>query len=180
NKNLFLDRRAFLNSYDYSKDLNGKYLAAILDAVTPVCGGINLEYYFSKVDNHRLGAGTKLPHNVISLIGVANGLEGDLRTGLPAQMLDIHESLRLLIVVEHFPEVVLQVIQRKDATYEWFKNYWVHLVVVHPETRKLYRFRNHSWEDYEPTTEKLPITDDLEEILANSTESLPIYLLKSS
>lgn len=38
----------------------------------PVCGGINLEYYFSRVDNQKLGAGTKLPHNVMGLFGVAN------------------------------------------------------------------------------------------------------------
>jgi len=49
-KGLFLDRRSFLNSFDYRVDPNGDYLFNILKAAAPVCGGINLEYYFSRVD----------------------------------------------------------------------------------------------------------------------------------
>ena len=64
-KGLFLDRRSFMNSYDYQIDLDGKILTNIMKPLGPVCGGINLEYYFSRVDNHKLGAGTKLPHNVM-------------------------------------------------------------------------------------------------------------------
>ncbi|TAE61589.1 MAG: DUF2309 domain-containing protein, partial [Bacteroidetes bacterium] len=105
-KGLFLDRRSFLNSYDYRVDPEGKYLAGILNAAAPVCGGINLEYYFSRVDNQKLGAGSKLPHNVMGLFGVANGIDGDLRPGLPSQMIEVHDPVRLMVLVEHFPEVV--------------------------------------------------------------------------
>ncbi len=45
-KKLFLDRRAFMNSFDYEVDPEGKYLLNILKAAAPVCGGINLEYFF--------------------------------------------------------------------------------------------------------------------------------------
>ena len=48
-------------------------LTRILSAVVPVCAGINLEYYFSHVDNSGIGCGTKLPHNVASLLGVMEG-----------------------------------------------------------------------------------------------------------
>lgn len=178
NKHLYLDRRSFLNSYDYQKDLDGKYLLGILNAVAPVCGGINLEYYFSKVDNHRLGAGSKLPHNVIGLIGVTNGLEGDLRTGLPAQMLNIHDPVRLLIVVEHFPEVVLDVIQKNTATYNWFVGHWIHLAVIHPETKKLFYFSNNKFEPYEPVTQNLPIIENLTKVFEKNSENLPISLLQ--
>ncbi len=58
-KHLFLDRRSFLNSFDYRVDPEGKYLLNILKAAAPVCGGINLEYFFSRVDNQKLGAGIK-------------------------------------------------------------------------------------------------------------------------
>ena len=50
-KGLFLDRRAFLNSYNYKTDLNGDLLVGVMKPLGPVCGGINLEYYFSRVDN---------------------------------------------------------------------------------------------------------------------------------
>jgi uncharacterized protein len=141
-KDLFLDRRAFMNSYNYKVDPEGKYLFNILKAAAPVCGGINLEYYFSRVDNQKLGAGTKLPHNVMGLFGVANGIDGDLRPGLPSQMIEVHDPIRMLFIVEHFPAVVLETIKKAPETYEWFINEWVHLVVVNPETRELYSFKD--------------------------------------
>lgn len=147
---VFLDRRAFMNSYNYATDPKGMYLEGILNAVAPVAGGINLEYYFSRVDNQQLGAGSKLPHNVVGLFGVSNGTDGDLRTGLPTQMIEVHDPLRLLVVVEHFPEVVLETIQRNKATYNWFHENWVYLVVIHPETKALYRFQKGEYVLYEP------------------------------
>ncbi len=119
-KGLFLDRRSFLNSYDYRVDTEGKYLFNILKAAAPVCGGINLEYFFSRVDNQQLGAGTKLPHNVMGLVGVANGMDGDLRPGLPSQMIEVHEPVRMFFIVEQFPDIVLSVIQQLYATYRAF------------------------------------------------------------
>jgi hypothetical protein len=177
NKHLFLDRRSFLNSYDYSQDPEGKYLLGILRAVAPVCGGINLQYYFACTDQHRLGAGSKLPHNVIGLVGVANGMDGDLRIGLPQQAIDIHDPLRLIVVVEHAPEVVLQTIQKEANTYQWFKNEWVRLVVIHPETKKLYLFKNETWEEYIPVTQNLPTTKNFGKIIEDTSENLPVYLL---
>jgi uncharacterized protein YbcC (UPF0753/DUF2309 family) len=84
-KGLFLDRRAFLNSYDYTTDPDGTILASVMRPIGLVCGGINLEYYFSRVDNIKMGAGTKLPHNVMGLFGVANSSDGDLRPGCPGK-----------------------------------------------------------------------------------------------
>src|SRR5205814_7659413 len=99
-RGLFLDRRAFLVSYDPSRDDDGAILARIMAAVVPVVAGINLEYYFSYIDPTGYGCGTKLPHNVTSLLGVMDGAQSDLRTGLPWQMVEIHEPTRLAIVVE--------------------------------------------------------------------------------
>ena len=177
NRHLFLDKRAFLNSYDYRIDPEGTYLFGILKAVAPVCGGINLEYYFSKVDNQRLGAGSKLPHNVIGLIGVANGMDGDLRTGLPQQMVDIHDPLRILITVEHFPGVVLRAIQTNQSTYEWFANDWVKLVCIHPDTRHAFVFREERFEFYAPITQAIQAVHDLDGLLESTGENLPVFLI---
>src|SRR5262249_19358316 len=60
-RGLFLDRRAFLNSYDPTQDdSEATILTRILQAAVPVCAGINLEYYFSYVDSPGYGCGTKL------------------------------------------------------------------------------------------------------------------------
>src|SRR5437762_965210 len=65
---LFLDRRAFLVSYDPVRDDDGAVLARIMEAAVPVVAGISLEYYFGYVDPTGYGCGTKLPHNVTSLL----------------------------------------------------------------------------------------------------------------
>lgn len=176
-KHLFLDRRAFLNSFDYTVDPEGKYLLGILRAVAPVCGGINLEYYFSRVDNYRLGAGTKLPHNVMGLIGVANGMDGDLRPGLPKQMIDIHDPVRLLVIVEHLPDVVLKTIQSHPPTYEWFINEWVHLVVLNPEDKSLHRFKDGAFIPYNTVAEQIETVKDLEHLFETTGDNLPVYTL---
>jgi len=176
-RGLFLDRRSFLNSFDYEVDPDGNYLLGILNAVAPVCGGINLEYYFSRVDNQQLGAGTKLPHNVMGLIGVANGIDGDLRTGLPSQMIEVHSPMRLLVIVEHFPEVVLKTIQTNPATYEWFLNSWVNLVAFHPVEKQFYQFANGVFVRYDFPQEQLMHIDDAMKFVTNESENLPVVEL---
>ena len=177
-ENLFLDRRAFMNSYDYTIDTEGNFLFNILKAAAPVCGGINLEYYFSRVDNLKLGAGTKLPHNVMGLIGVANGIDGDLRPGLPNQMVEVHDPLRLLMIVEHFPDIVLKTIQRTPELYEWFINEWIHLVVLEPGKKTLWRFSGGEYSEYKPIGNQLPIIENLDQIFENHQDNLPVYLIK--
>ncbi len=180
NDHLFLDRRSFLNSYNYELDPKGTFLLSIINAAAPVCGGINLEYYFSRVDNEKLGAGSKLPHNVMGLIGVANGFEGDLRPGLPIQMVEVHDPLRLMMVIEHDPEVVLKTIQINAGTYEWFIKEWVILCVINPLDGKVYRFQNGEFTLYAPLTKKLQsvVIEDLNEAIESTHENLPVYLLK--
>jgi uncharacterized protein YbcC (UPF0753/DUF2309 family) len=175
---VFLDRRAFLNSYHYANDMEGKYLEGILNAVAPVCGGINLEYYFSRVDNERLGAGSKLPHNVMGLIGVANGIDGDLQTGLPTQMVEVHEPLRLMAIVEHYPEVIIETIKRNPGTYEWFYNKWLYLVAIHPETKAIYVFENGEFIPYDLVPELIPNMQNMEKLFEKETDNLPISLLQ--
>jgi uncharacterized protein len=178
-EHLFLDRRAFLNSYDCSIDPDGTALLNTLKAAAPVCGGINLEYFFSRVDNHKLGAGTKLPHNVMGLVGVANGIGGDLRPGLPSQMIEVHDPVRLLIVVEHAPDVVLSTIQRDAATYEWFANGWVHLATVHPETREMFLFEEGTFRPYVPVAQELERVSDLTPIIESHEENMPVLILEN-
>ncbi len=147
-RRLFMDRRAFLHSYDPSKDPEGEILARVLSQVIPVCGGINLEYYFSSVDNSIYGAGTKLPHNVVGLLGVANGVEGDLRTGLPSQMIEVHEPARLLIAVEQTTAIIDQALKQIGPLKEWLDHQWVRLVAVNPSNRHPLLLTASGWEDF--------------------------------
>ena len=174
-KGLFLDRRSFLNSYDYSIDPKGDILFGVMKPVGPVCGGINLEYFFSRVDNQKLGAGTKLPHNVMGLFGVANGIDGDLRPGLPSQMIEVHDPVRLMVIVEHFPDVVLNVIQRTPEVYEWFINEWVNLTAVNPETKELFVFKAGKFYPYEPLQATVNTIQDITPVLEANEENISVY-----
>ena len=177
-KGLFLDRRAFMNSYDYNTDPDGKYLLNILKPAAPVCGGINLEYYFSRVDNQKLGAGTKLPHNVMGLFGLANGADGDLRPGLPVQMIEVHDPLRLLMIVEHYPGVILNCLQQSPETYEWFKNDWIKLVAVQPDKRTLFVFEKGIFLPYQTIKKAIEIQEVSEELFEKNIHNLPVFMMK--
>lgn len=134
---IFLDRRAFLISYDPTQDPEGKFLENVLLAVGPVGAGINLEYYFSTIDNERFGCSTKIPHNITGLFGVMEGTSSDLRTGLPKQMVEIHEPLRLQILVEAKTEVLGKIYERQPSIQELVGGGWVLLSAIDPETGEI-------------------------------------------
>jgi len=140
-RGLFLDRRAFLVSYDPGRDDDGSILARILAAVVPVVAGISLEYYFSYVDPTGYGCGTKLPHNVTSLLGVMDGAQSDLRTGLPWQMVEIHEPTRLAIVVEGPRDRLSQVVQGNPAIEQLVRNRWIWLACLDSGSGELWELR---------------------------------------
>ncbi len=156
-RGLFLDRRSFLTSYDPTNDdENYTILNRILQAVIPVCSGISLEYYFSCVDPVGYGCGSKLPHNITSLLGVMEGAASDLRTGLSAQMTEIHEPMRLLFVVETKPEAILSIMQRNPNIELLIRNEWVQIATLDPESPALQIYRHGRFEPYIPGETKLP------------------------
>ena len=176
-KSLYLDRRCFLNSYDYSIDPEGTILLGIMKPIGPVCGGINLEYFFSRTDNQKLGAGTKLPHNVMGLFGVANGIDGDLRPGLPSQMIEVHDPVRLMVIVEHFPEVLHNVVRKLPEVYEWYINEWISLIAIHPETRELFVLKKGEFVPYHPLRYEVQTVSNLAPFFESEEENLPVLVL---
>lgn len=179
-KGLFLDRRAFLQSYDYRQDPDGKILANVLAPLPAVCGGINLEYYFSRMDLEKMGAGTKLPHNVMGLIGVANSSDGDLRPGLPLQMIENHDPIRLLMMIEHKPEVMLNILKDSPRMKSWFADGWLHLVMLSPEDNKLYHYEKGKFFEYD-TVKKINIkTSDIMKQIMEAPEMKNNHILEAT
>ena len=111
---------------------SAKTVEGILLAAGPVGAGIALEYYFSTVDNEHFGCGSKITHNITGLFGVMEGADSDLRTGLPWQMVEIHEPMRLLVVVEQTPEVLSAVLNRQPPLQELINNEWIILAAKSP------------------------------------------------
>ncbi|WP_164104177.1 DUF2309 domain-containing protein [Candidatus Laterigemmans baculatus] len=156
-RGLYLDRRCFLTSYDPSlDDADSSILTRILQAAIPVCAGISLEYYFSTVDNEGYGCGSKLPHNIAALAGVMTGAASDLRPGLSAQMVEIHEPLRILFVVETTPEAMQRIIEENSGIARLVRGGWVRLAVLNPENSELHLFHRGRFEPYQRESYQLP------------------------
>lgn len=147
NRDIFFDRRAFLVSYDQENDEDLSTLAALVNSIVPVCAGINLEYYFSYVDREYFGSGVKQPHNITSLMGVMNGYKSDLRLGLPWQMVEIHEPVRIIIVIESELDKFQETLWRANSK-NLVLNEWVRIIVATPE-RGFYVYENKNFIPFE-------------------------------
>jgi uncharacterized protein len=157
NRGLFMDRRSFMSSYDPTQDNEESgILARILSAVIPVCAGISLEYYFSCVDEQGYGCGSKLPHNITSLLGVMEGAASDLRPGLSAQMVEIHEPLRNLFVIETTPSAMERIIAGNPTIARLCQNEWVQLATLSPDNSTIHLYRDGRFERYETESDQLP------------------------
>ncbi|MGD1093004.1 MAG: DUF2309 domain-containing protein [Bryobacteraceae bacterium] len=178
-RGLFLDRRAFLVSYDPSQDPDDQSLAALMAAVVPVCAGISLEYYFSFVDNDRYGCGTKLPHNVTGLVGVMDGHASDLRTGLPWQMVEIHEPVRILFVIETTPERLARVVNASPSLKQLVENRWIRVATVDPASGRVHIRRNSGFEGFEEPVERLPVALSSAEWYGGQLQHLPMAWIQS-
>ena len=156
-RGLYLDRRAFLTSYDpTADDAESSILMRILEAAVPVCAGISLEYYFSYVDSVGYGCGTKLPHNITSLLGVMDGAASDLRTGLPWQMVEIHEPVRLLFIVETTPDAMNRIMDRNEGIGLLCRHQWVQMTTLSPTSNEIHVLGPNGFVRYRPKTDKLP------------------------
>ncbi len=140
-RGLCLERRSLLISYDPSTDQDGAQLEPLLCLAAPVSVGISLDYFFSKADNERFGCGSKITHNLVGRFGVMDGTQSDLRIGLPSQMVEQHEAMRLLLVVEHSSEVIDAIYQRQSMLQELVGNGWLLLAAQCPHSGQLKRFR---------------------------------------
>ncbi len=140
-----LKGRAFLHSYDHRQDASGKLLETIMTAPLVVAQWINMEHYFSTVDNEVYGSGSKVYHNVVGRIGVMTGVWSDLRIGLPAQTvlngrLPYHEPMRLLAVIEAPRERITAIIDRHPLLKQLFNLGWVALVALDPRDGEFHQY----------------------------------------
>ena len=145
-KGIDLDGRVFLQSYDYRDDLNGRMLEVLMTGPQVVAQWINMEHYFSTVDNDVYGSGSKIYHNVVGRFGIMSGPWSDLRLGLALQTVmngDVpyHEPMRLLSVIEAPRERIVKLIGRHEVLQQFFHNEWVHLVALEPKDGVFYRYR---------------------------------------
>lgn len=151
-RELPLHGRAFLHSYDYRLDPRRRLLENILTGPLVVGQWINMEHYFSTVDNERFGSGSKVYHNVAGRFGVMTGNLSDLRTGLPAQTvlregMPYHEPMRLITLVEAPLEHARLALDEVASVKRLVHNEWIRFLVVDREAGKVWEFDRGDWQE---------------------------------
>ncbi|PSQ75107.1 MAG: DUF2309 domain-containing protein [Bacteroidetes bacterium QH_9_64_21] len=119
-RDLDLDGRCFLHSYDWTVDEDGTVLENIMTGPLVVGEWINTQYYFSTVDNAAYGSGSKVTQNVVGKLGVVQGNGGD------------HRPLRLTAVIQAPVDRVEAIIERHATLAQLFDHEWMHLTVMDP------------------------------------------------
>ncbi len=180
-RGLFLDKRAFLVSYDGTKgDPDGRHLTNALMGSVPVGVGINLEYLFGFVDNAYYGSGSKLPHNITGLFAVMDGHASDLRTGLYRQMIEVHEPIRLLAVIETSPETFLSIMASRPAVDRLVRNRWLHVCVWNPEKNDMFLFEDGNFQRYTPESNDIVSVKRSRDLYQGTRVSLPCAHVEAS
>jgi len=155
-KGLFMNRRSFLLSYDWKSDPDGSILKNVVLGGIPVAVNINMDYYFSSVDNDHFGCGSKLPLNMTSLLGVMTGSMSDLRIGLARQMVEIHEPIRNMTIIEAPLPRVRDLFNSHSRLRNILYNHWMRLAVFDPIDQKWWMFGQDNYEELH--VEHLPLT----------------------
>ena len=158
-RDLDLQRRVFLHSYEAGVDDAGEALETILTAPLVVAQWINCQYYFSTVDPEVFGAGTKTIHNAIPGVGVLAGHAGDLQTGLPWQSVAegdriVHEPMRLLAAVQAPLQRIEAIVARNSGLGNLVWNDWITLVARPHAEAPWEQLSPTGWKPWQATTQK--------------------------
>lgn len=147
-KNIDLDGRSFLHSYDWQMDEDGSALNLILVAPMVVAQWINSQYLFSTINNIAYGSGSKITQNIVGKIGVMQGNGSDLMHGLPLQSVfskdneSYHQPLRLTTFVHAPTDLIDQAIHKNEILQKLFGNSWVHIFCLDPRNDKIHSLQN--------------------------------------
>jgi len=147
-----LHGRSFLQSYDWRLDPKGHLLENLLSGPVVVGQWINMEHYFSAVDNTHFGSGSKVYHNVAGRFGVMTGNLSDLRTGLPAQTVmrhgqPYHEPLRLIVMIEAPLDFARRAIEAVAKVKSLVQGQWIRAIILDPtQDMQAYVFDNGQWQ----------------------------------
>ena len=154
---LFLDRRAFLQSYDPSQDDDqSTILTRILQAVFPVCAGISLRILllvrrpdrlrlrYEAAAQHRFAAGSDERRNERSAHRFALADGGNPRARAVADCDRNHARSD----AAH--------LERNEGIARLCRGDWVQLATIDPKTSLIQVFRKGKFETYRPEENELP------------------------
>lgn len=137
-KNLDLQGRSFLHSYSWENDPTGEILQNILNGPLFVAHSINMQYFFSTLDNNAYGAGNDTTQNFIEKLDIIQSNDNDLKYGLPLEIVNndvqetYHELIRLTVIVHALPENIDKAIHNNKTLAKLIRNHWIILIAINP------------------------------------------------
>jgi uncharacterized protein YbcC (UPF0753/DUF2309 family) len=103
-----------------------------------------------------------------------DGHASDLRTGLPWQMVEIHEPVRILFVVETTPESLMQVINTSAPLKRLIENRWIRIATIDRQSGHVHVHRDQGFEEFEGRVERMPVALSSTEWYRGKIEHLPM------
>ena len=71
-------------------------------------------------------------------------------------MVEIHEPVRILFIIETTPEAMLRIMDRNEGIGKLCRNGWVRLAVLDPDSGELSVFQGGVFRPYQPQAAVLP------------------------
>lgn len=146
-KEVNLDGRAFLHSYQWEQDESGSILESIMTAPMIVAQWINSQYLFSTFDNVAYGTGSKVTQNIAGKFAIMQGASSDLMHGLPLQSVNsddatpYHEMVRLHPVIYAPLDRIQKTVEKYEQVKQLVKNSWIHLIAINPNDGCIYKMK---------------------------------------
>lgn len=146
-KNINLEGRSFLHSYDWQIDEDESILNLILNAPMVVAQWINSQYLFSTIDNVAFGSGSKITQNIVGKIGVMQGNASDLMHGLPLQSVYIndqknyHQAARLATFIYAPSSKIDKVLYKSPKIQQLIVNEWIKIYCLDPRDLNNYELQ---------------------------------------
>jgi hypothetical protein len=93
-------------------------------------------------------------------------------------MVEIHEPIRMMFVVEQAPDTIDRAIAKLGPLRRSLDNEWVRLASYDPNSRKIKLYSKSGWTDFDfPPYLSVPSAPRSEDIFVGCTESIPVHLL---
>jgi uncharacterized protein YbcC (UPF0753/DUF2309 family) len=107
------------------------------------------------------------------------GTSSDLRTGLPQQVIEIHEATRLQLLIEAKTSVLEAIYERQDQLRELIAGGWLHLSAKDPDSSDIYVFeRGTGFVLWQTEPEDLPIYEKSPNCYKDKIEPVAPALIK--
>jgi hypothetical protein len=94
-------------------------------------------------------------------------------------MVEIHEPVRILFVVETTPDRLEKVIEASTSIERLVANRWIRLTTIDPTSGRVHVRRDGSFEEFHESLERLPVALSSQEWYGGKLQHLPMASIQT-